>query len=45
MKNIDNDLFFDDWEGIILEILKTKTTQDTKLRPLPNLPAYIINMQ
>ena len=45
IKDIDKDLFFEDWEGIIPEILKARTTQDAKLRPLADSPAYTANMQ
>ena len=34
MKNINNKLFCENWEGIILEILKTGTMQNAKMRPL-----------
>ena len=45
MESIDNNNFFKDQDTLIPGILKLRTTQEPKLKPLENLPAYIANIQ
>ena len=42
---MDNNIFFKDWDALILEIPKLKIIQEPELKPLKDLPAYITNMQ